>query len=106
MVMISKAIGLMIFAAGFAAGALLFLNKADLPQAQAQMRVQEADIEFSCTLLSPIYRRSHGLEDELPKRFAVDYDIPPCLSIGEYRAVNAWLIDQQYFCVAYEKVVY
>jgi hypothetical protein len=104
--MIRKAIGVMLFAAGFAAGALLFLNKADAPLAQAQMRVQEADIEFSCTFLSPIYRRSHGLEDELTNRFAVDYDIPPCLSIGGYRAVNAWFIDQQYFCVAYEKVVY
>lgn len=104
--MMRKVLGVMLFAAGFAAGALIFLNKADAPLAQAQMRVQEADIELSCTYSPPIYRRSHGVEDELPNRFAVDYDIPPCLSIGEYRAVNAWSIDQQYFCVAYEKIVY
>lgn len=105
-VMIRKAIGLVLFAAGFALGALLFLNKADAPLAQAQMRVQEADVELSCTFLSPIYRKSNVSADELPKRFGVLYEIPPCLSSGGYRAVDAWFIDQQYFCVSYEKVVY
>lgn len=104
--MIRKVIGVMLFAAGFAAGALLFLNKADAPIAQAQMRVQDAGVEFICTFNPPIYVRSDVSEDDLPNRFGVYYEMPTCLDLAGYQAVRAWFVDQQHFAISYEKIVY
>lgn len=92
--------GVMLFAAGFAAAALIFLGKANVPQAQALEYTESTEIP--CYQQRPWFASSSIEGDEVPDQFCVVYTLPPCLENAGYEVIGAQLYDFSTFTVGYQ----
>lgn len=83
--------GAVLFAAGFAAAAALFLGNSEVPQAEAgDCIMQSAQAKLHDQNMS------HN-------RFGVKYTPPQCIQDAGFKAVNARIVDGQTFIVVYQK---
>jgi hypothetical protein len=92
--------GVMLFVAGFAAAALLFLARANVPQAQALENTESTEIP--CYQQGPWFASSSIEGDVVPDQFDVIYTLPPCLQNAGYEIIGAQLIDFDQFTVGYQ----
>ncbi len=92
--------GVMLFAAGFAAAALIFLGNANVPQAQALEHTESTEIP--CYQQYPWFASNSIEGDVVPDQFGIIYTIPPCLQNAGYEVTGAQLIDFDSFTVGYQ----
>lgn len=92
--------GVMLFAAGFAAAALIFLGEATVPQAQALENTEDAEI--ACYRRSPEFWTSSIEGDTVPDQFGVIYSIPLCLKNAGYEVTGTQVTGFTQFAVGYQ----
>lgn len=89
--MIRIAKGAMLFVAGFAAAALLFMGNSNVPQAEAGGCVMQS---------AQAKRHDQGINDN---RFAVRYAPPQCIMDAGFRVSNVRMDNDHSFIVTYKK---